>query len=254
MSTVDFTIDGLAACYLKPNETGQTVWNILFPCDAVHVANFWYTKNGAEIPEAIPLINKTITILAPDATSPTSSEKSLIDRTLNLSGRYLHKEGVMRTAIPTIDKSFMTIEKAILYSKAQRSKIMAFSVPLNPIKYPEGPKIAGYEMTQTIGGRIEIPDTKVITIKIDRLDIQLAAGDSFRIDNHCPNNCGNNDFDLYSKVFGNRQFADKTHTILTANLEEYVEIQTNEKGGISILTANPPAFCDGVIIDPPPSS
>jgi hypothetical protein len=257
MSTVDFTIDGLAACYLKPDGTRQIVWNIVFPCDAVHEANLWYTINGEEIQKPIPLVNKTTKIFATKPTNLDSFyEPSFINNTLNLSGSYLHSKGVKKVQNPSIKQSLMTIANAGFYMKEKRDKIIAFSKPLNPVKYPDVKKFVGFEMTKTIGGRIEIPIDESVVIDISGINaITLpATGSSFRIDNHCPNNCGENDFDLYSKLFHNSEFDDKSYTVETGSLSSSFEIQTNDKGGISILTANPPAFCDGIIIDPPPGT
>ena len=240
MPTVEFTIDGLATYYHKEE---RDYWNIIFPCDGnLHTVKFYFTKDERE-EGPFHLVRKNITITAPNSVEPDEFEdESFSTHVLDLTGNYLHSDGLMKRRIPSVLESRMTIQNAILYSVKEREDRVVFAFPIDD---PSNVRYIPVNLTETIGGRITLNDGGEVIIAVEGgPEIPpLKAGDSFRIDNHCTNNPGANDFQMYQQLFVNRVSSSKFYNVVSLYKYQYDSIGIIENK--HFMTAEPPAFCDG---------
>jgi hypothetical protein len=230
MGNIDFTIKGLAVCYYT------SYWTIVFPSNSDHKVNFWYTKAGRESgPHS--LAGNNITITPTTISEPKPYEDSFRDNVLNLSGDYFYRRQLSSLATPSVKSSILTTRNTTLSVQNDhvRNDRFTFAYPVNDVtKVMPVPDLA-----HTISGRIVIGDGEKVTIIVnDTLPnpLELFAGDSFRIDNHCPENNAANDYDMYEKLF-----SDGTAYDMVA---KYKPGFAKSK---SMLT-NPPTVCDGAWI------
>lgn len=265
-TTINFTIEGLAAFFRKE---GQEFWNVDFPTGGNHRVMFRYCKDGQKFDKGA-VAQKSLTITSLYSAPPSSyQDQSFSKYVLDLTGDYFHEEGLRRNEIlPSgIGKKSLVIPHATLSSDAKREKRLNFVFPsdnFSEIKFihehgnPSVPQL----FSNKVGGRIELPEGKTITIRIDDEEVELGRGDSFHIDNDCHTNPPENDFQRYQDIFLNKRNRDLKFQMITIdnpfakeNIEKFSE-DLFEKGleafGIKslvkILSDPPPIFCDPVVI------
>lgn len=249
MSTVEFTLRGLAACYHKEDEP---FWTIMFPTDEKHRVKFTYVKSGLRY-GPIELADVNVIISASDSQPPQEYEDVTFTKfVLDLTGDYLHKEGIIKnTATAGFGERKLQIPYAMLRSERPRKGRLNYIFPFNS---PDGITLLKDEdghpqqITMLVGGSIIVNDKKV-TIEIDQMPIiELSAGDSFQIDNDCHDVIVTNDFQLYQKLYSNMARDVKFEAI---SINDPLYLPNNSSSILLAETRNPPNICETVRISKP---
>jgi len=249
MSTIEFIIKGLAACYRKD---GEDFWNFVFPTDKNHVIKFEWTQ-GEKTYGPIELAGKSATISSPDSLPPVAFEDSgFIKYTIDLTADYLHSQGIkmremyqMQVAETTLKIPHATLS-SISRNEGRLNYVFPFNDPgqislIRDKDDPSKPQI----FSNLIGGKIDLKDGGKITINIDGEEpIVLSEGDAFAIDNDCHGSSERNDFQLYQDIFENKASSGKRFEMISI-------FDPNAKVKKHPFTDPPPLICNGVRISLP---
>lgn len=267
MSTVKFTLMGLAVCYRKGNDE---FWTVKFPTDEKHRAKFRYAKDGRKkSSNPIELAGKTIIIKAPDALPlpPNGyAEPSFNEGVLDLSGKYLHTtNGVIKHPMShsLTQITELKIPKAKLSSAYPRRGRLNYTFPFGKPKEIKLVKAIDEEtpqqLTMIVGGEIKLPTGKGIIVEISGEDpIPLWDGDRFHIDNDCHCTPETNDFRIYHKLFKDKRdeslkyeaisIKDPTFDGKPYDIEEIIRILDlpgrSDKSIDKMMTSPPPDVCE----------
>jgi hypothetical protein len=238
MTTVNFTIDGLAACFQE-----NRLWNIWYPTDATHQVFFWFTRAGQPEQGGWSLAEKTIAITVQGADKIPPGEHPSFSHVLDLSGPLLHSDRLEKVpAISAGANSKMTLENTTLGTAQFRSGYEAY------LDNPE--RIIAYNWAKTIGGEISVGNGGSVIVEVpgdSNFPIQLNPGDSFRIDNYCPDPTPGtdipNDFLMYYQLFNATDAAQ-----FDLRSREYTQRAFGIKNNANPtgMDTNPPTVCDGV--------
>ncbi len=266
MSTVNFALRGLAACYHKE---GSDSWTIIFPTDDTHRIKFSYIKDGAKHPP-IELGGKSVSFLSPFSKEPAEYEDaSFRDFVLDLTGDYLYREGIKKNPTASgLGETKLEIKHATLRSLVPREGRLTYIFPFDTpddIKLLKD-KVGNPQLiTMLVGGSIQLQDDKNVTIEIEgESPIELSAGDSFDIDNDCHLPTETNDFRLYQKIYSGKKtdlkfeaisiinpLSEGNHEESVSNLKKMNLERSLEESIIKIITSPPPHICDTVRISKP---
>jgi hypothetical protein len=244
MSTVNFSLKGLAACYHKEE---NSFWTIIFPTDSKHKVKFTYFKDGSR-EGPIELADKSIEILSPDSVAPDDfQDKMFTKHVMDLTGPQFHKEGVKKNdvkAVAGFGERILQVPHAKLSAKPPREGRLNYAFPYDKpddivlLRDEDGDR---QSITPLVVGSIIIND-KAIKIKIEgEPDIELFAGDSFDIDNDCHETIVVNDFQLYAKLYSNQESSIKYEAI---SINDPTFIPTNADDVVTTITATPPNVCE----------
>jgi hypothetical protein len=242
MGSVTVYIRGLAIYYYRGS---NKLWNVVFPVDTSEHRVRFIHSSGATPPKPVYLAKKRIRVSGGMPGSSSHIGTGFKNKALNYSSREFHN-GQVDWRNPKGDFTWMTVENASLFAAELRQRRIGI------ISGSQRPKTRVRQITSMIGMRIDVNPLKTLKMAIEgETDIAVKAGDTLWFDNECRDVSSVNDSVYYSQMLYNPRNPSANFEIASHPLDDdsILPAQANVLG---ILGGPPPAFCDGIWLDPEP--
>jgi hypothetical protein len=260
MSTVTFTISGLAVFY---RVEGSDSWTIIFPTDECHKASLFVTNKeiGTSVPIADLAETEHFSFTSTQSIPPKDGKfetPDFINEMMDLTGADLFEEGVQKNPNPdhTIGEKRLEIKNAVLFSEKVQENRLNY---VFQVDNPDGIKLLKDEngqprlLTNFVGGSINFEEGGEFTIEVNNQTIKLTDGESFEIDNDCHLLVSDeNDYQTYQRYYLSSNVDSARRTLRNGKFRRFETISIFKPTLDLILPTPPnPDSALGITVTPP---